>query len=86
MPRRVRLGRWGQARDVSPRLAPRPWTSRFIRPVTAMTTMMRIVQKAKALPKRPASTSERICDVMILVWGVVMKMIGDSVVMDRENA
>ena len=51
-----------------------------------MTMRIRTVQKAKALPKRPASTSARICEVMIFVCGVVMKMIGDRVVIDREKA
>ena len=44
------------------------------------------VQNANALPNRPASTSARICFVMIRVCGVVMKMIGDRVVIDRANA
>ncbi|CRH63869.1 Uncharacterised protein [Chlamydia trachomatis] len=61
-------------------------TSRLVRPMTVMTMMMRIVQNANALPKRPASTSARICDVMIFVWGVVMNTIGDSVVIDLAKA
>ena len=53
--------------------------------MTSMTMTMRMVQNAKAFPNLPASTSERICEVIILVFGVVMNTIGDRVVIERAN-
>jgi hypothetical protein len=40
------------------------------------------VQKAKALPNLPESTSAKILWVMIGVSGVVIKMIGERVVIE----
>jgi hypothetical protein len=61
-------------------------TKRLVAPMTSMTMTMRMVQNAKAFPNLPASTSERICEVIILVFGVVMNTIGDRVVIERANA
>jgi hypothetical protein len=44
------------------------------------------VQNANALPKRPESTSAKIFCVMMGVSGVVIKMIGDKVVIECAKA
>ena len=54
--------------------------------MSVSTMRMSTVQYAKAFPKRPESTSARICEVMILMPGVVRNTMGDSVVIDRANA
>ena len=54
--------------------------------MTAKTIKINKVQKAKALPNRPESTSAKIFCVMIGVSGVVIKMIGDRVVIECAKA
>ncbi len=63
-----------------------PRTKRLINAITAKTIKINKVQKANALPKRPESTSAKILWVMIGVSGVVIKMIGDKVVIEWANA
>jgi hypothetical protein len=63
-----------------------PRTKRFINAITDKTMKINKVQKANALPNRPESTSAKILWVMMGVSGVVMKMIGDKVVIEWANA
>ncbi len=63
-----------------------PRTRRLITPITMSTIKISKVQDAKALPKRPESTSAKIFCVMIGVSGVVMKIIGDRVVIECAKA
>ena len=55
-------------------------------PITIRTIKINNEQKANALPNLPESTSARIFWVMIGVSGVVMKMIGESVVIECAKA
>ena len=63
-----------------------PRTKRFIKAITPKTIKINKVQKANALPNLPESTSAKILWVMIGVSGVVMKMIGERVVIEWAKA
>ena len=55
-------------------------------PITVKTKTIKMLQKANDAPYRPASTSARIFEVKIGVSGVVIKMIAESVVIERAKA
>ena len=63
-----------------------PRTKRLIKAMIAKTMKINKVQKAKALPNRPESTSAKILWVIMGVSGVVIKIIGESVVIECAKA
>ena len=63
-----------------------PRTKRLIKAIIVKTMKINKVQKANALPNLPESTSAKILWVIIGVSGVVMKIIGESVVIECAKA
>ena len=63
-----------------------PRTKRLIKAIIVKTIKINKVQNAKALPNLPESTSAKILWVIIGVSGVVIKMIGESVVIEWAKA